>query len=350
MERKSFLRIAAASALVGIGPAPDPSRNRYHQAPPGPHFDGERFFLPDGAPLKRPSDLLRWKLGGDRVRWPREFPGPRSDRPPIRVGSGTLRISFVGHASFLIQTAGRNLLFDPVWSERASPVSFAGPRRVNRPGIGFEDLPPIDWVLVSHNHYDHLDLDTLRALEGRSRPTFVTPLGNGAILRAGGIRGPVRSMDWDQAIDLGEGFRVHLLPSRHWSARGFRDRNHALWGAFLLETPAGLLYLVGDTGFGDGALFEEVGRRFPGIRVAILPIGAYEPRWFMADQHVDPEEAVRILEACGAETAIAHHWGTFQLTDEAIEAPPEALASALFRRGIPSQRFLVPRPGEVIER
>jgi L-ascorbate metabolism protein UlaG (beta-lactamase superfamily) len=266
------------------------------------------------------------------------------------VDGRTLRITLVGHASFLVQAAGKNVLLDPIWSERASPVQFAGPKRVNEPGIFFPDLPPVDFVLVTHNHYDHLDLATLEALHGAHRPRCVTPLGNDAIVHRRAPDMAVDTLDWHESLDLGDGFRVHLEPAVHWSARGIADRSHALWGAFVLETPAGSIYFVGDSGFGsDGEVFRNVGERHPGLRAALLPIGAYEPRWFMEGQHMNPDEAVRAFLACGAEAAIGHHWGTFQLTDEWILQPRDDLEAALVAHGVPEDTFQALRPGEVWE-
>ncbi len=355
MTRGGFLKRVAAlgvtGMLVGGGVLWAGARrgNRYYAGPIREHFDGVRFHLPGAPEPGGFGDLLRWQLSGERVAWPDRDPSPYRDRPPRRVEGRDLRVSYVGHASVLLQTGGLNLLFDPVWSERASPVRFAGPRRVNAPGISLADLPPIDAVLVTHNHYDHLDLATLAALHATHRPRFLLPLGNDTILLREVPGAGVEALDWGDAVDLSPRVRVHLVPSVHWSARSWNDRRHALWGSFVVETPGGPLYLVGDTGFGDGETFREVGRRFPGIRLALLPIGAYEPRWFMQGQHVNPAEAVRALELCGAERALAHHWGTFQLTDEGIHQPVLALEEALVARKVDPERFLVLRPGQVLD-
>lgn len=355
MTRRTLLQRAAALGLAGAvlgGGALWLGRsrtNRYYEGPVRDHFDGTRFHLPGAPEPAGAGDLLRWQLSGDRAPWPDRDPSPHRDRPPRRVQGRDLRVSYVGHASFLLQTGGLNILFDPVWSERASPVAFAGPRRVNDPGIAFADLPPIDAVLVTHNHYDHLDLATLGALRAAHRPRFVVPLGNDTILRSGVGDAEVVALDWGDRFDLSSAVRVHLVPAVHWSARGWSDRRHALWGSFVVETPGGALYLVGDTGFGDGSTFHQVGLRFPEIRLALLPIGAYEPRWFMQGQHVNPDEALRALQLCGAERAVAHHWGTFQLTDEAVRQPVVDLGEALARRQVHAERFLVLRPGQTLD-
>jgi len=322
-------------------------RNPYYNGPVSDHFDGERFFLAGHAKDKSQADLLRWSLFEAKATWPAHTGGVKFDRPPQRVEGSALRVSYVGHASLLIQTHGVNLLIDPVWSERASPVSFVGPKRVNEPGIRLADLPPLDAILVSHNHYDHLDADTLSDLS-QIRPTrILTPLGNDTIMRDHDARIRAEAHDWKARVEIGRGVFVHFEPCYHWSARGLFDRRMALWAAFVIETPSGSIYHIADTGFGDGDLFRAARRKFGGFKLAILPIGAYEPRWFMKDQHIDPAEAVKIFELCGAQRAMAHHWGTFQLTNEEIDAPPKALSAALNKHGHAQERFRVFKPGEV---
>ena len=322
----------------------------YYSGPPTAHFDGTRFFIPGHATDKTLAELLRWHWEaawrGGRVAWPQSFPSPYADAvPPPR--STSLRVTFIGHASFLIQVAGQNILVDPVYSERASPVRWAGPRRINPPGIAWANLPDIDTVLLTHNHYDHLDFATLRRLWQRFHPRIVAPLANDVVIHRRLPELKVDVLDWGQAAalgaPLGANVTAHLEPSLHWSARGLMDRRKALWGAFVLTTPQGVVYHVGDTAYGDGSLFRAVRDRYGPPLLAILPIGAYAPRWLMENQHMDPNEAVRAFRDCGATQAIGHHWGTFQLTDEAIEAPAQALAAT----GV--ERFRALRPGEVWE-
>lgn len=281
--------------------------------------------------------------------WPARAPSPYRDRPPDRVEGERLRVSYVGHATLLLQAGGLNILVDPVWSERASPVSFAGPKRVNEPGILFAELPPIDAVLVSHAHYDHLDAATLSRLAARHGPRVITPLGNDAVMRAHDARIAAEAFDWHARVVLGPGMAVTPVPLRHWSARTLSDRNLTLWAGFVVETPAGRIYHVTDSGYGDGRYFREAGTRYGPFRLAILPIGAYEPRWFMRDYHMNPEEAVMAFRDCGAERALAHHYGTFKLTDEAIDAPVTALTAARKAAGISHDQFRVLMPGEAWE-
>ncbi|MDP4001983.1 MBL fold metallo-hydrolase [Methylobacterium sp. NEAU K] len=350
MKRRSLLTVASAATVMTLGgvgyAAHRRGKNPYYRGPKSDHFDGLRFHLPDQAADKSLPDVLRWQAKRQREPWPKTFPSPYpADRPPERIGS--MRVVLIGHASYLVQVAGRNILIDPVFAKRASPVRFAGPKRVNPPGIAFGDLPPIDVVLITHNHYDHLDGPSLARIWQAHQPLIVAPLGNDAILRNFDDTMHVETHDWGESVELGDGLTVHLTPAHHWSARGVRDRRMALWCAFVITSAQGAHYHVGDTGFGDGEIFRDIRARFGAPRLATLPIGAYEPRWFMKAQHVDPAEAVQILSLLGAEQALGHHWGTFQLTDEGVERPAEALAAALAAGGIAPERFVALRPGQV---
>ncbi len=342
--------LAGLGVAVGV-PSIWMSRMKTYDGPVSDHFDGLHFFDPDGAPPKSLGEVLRWQFGSGRQRatWPEWVPSPYADRPPPRVDGGKVRLSFVGHASWLIQTEGLNILVDPVWSMRASPFSWAGPKRHNDPGIAFDALPGIDIVLVSHGHYDHLDLATLSKLSAKFSPRVITPLGNDITMRDADAAIKAEAFDWKDRVELGNGIAVTLVPTRHWTARGLYDRNKALWASFVLETPAGKIYIVCDSGYGSGKHFRDVGQAHGPLRLAILPIGAYEPRSFMRDQHMNPADAVKALDDCGAQAALAHHHGTFQLTDEAIDAPLTALHAALDEAAIARERFVALKPGQVFE-
>jgi L-ascorbate metabolism protein UlaG (beta-lactamase superfamily) len=349
-RRRLFGLLAGAAAAVGV-PSVWIYRMETYAGPVSDHFDGLHFFAPDGSPPKSLAELLRWQFGRDRQRqqWPEWAPSPYADTPPPRVEGNQVRLSFVGHASWLIQTSGLNILIDPVWSMRASPVNWAGPKRHNDPGIAFDALPKIDIALVSHGHYDHLDVATLSRLAATFSPRVITPLGNDLTMRSADAAIKAEGFDWHDRIELGGGVAVTLVPTRHWSARGLFDRNKALWASFVLETPAGKIYIVCDSGYGSGRHFRRVAEAHGPLRLAILPIGAYEPRWFMQDQHMNPSDAVKALADCGAAQALAHHHGTFQLTDEAIDAPAMALGTALDEAKISRERFVALKPGQVVE-
>jgi L-ascorbate metabolism protein UlaG (beta-lactamase superfamily) len=227
--------------------------------------------------------------------------------------------------------------------------------RANPPGIAFDALPKIDVVLVSHNHYDHLDTTTLGRLWQRDRPKIITPLGNDTIMKSAVPGLEATTGDWGQSFAIGGAggqYRVHLVPTQHWSARGLRDRFHALWASFVLTPEPGTqgprVYAVGDSGFGSGSTFRHVAERVPGIDVALLPIGAYEPRWFMQTQHMNPADAVEAFTLCGTQRAYGHHWGTFKLTNEGHERPVEHLAEALAAKGIAPERFVALKPGQTV--
>ena len=321
--------------------------NRYYSGPVSDHFDGVRFFNPGGIPPGTLADVIKWQFGEGMVRWERPVPAPPPTVPDERVDD--LRVTMIGHASMLVQAGGRNVLLDPVLSPRASPLPLGDPLRFNPPGIAFDELPPIDLVLVSHNHYDHLDVSTLKRLVAVHDPDIVTPLGNDAIIRAAVPGARVSVGDWGDVTEAA-GLRIAHEPAHHWSARGFNDRRKALWAAFVIEAAGGpgfgRIYHVGDTGYHSGINYRAAREKYGAFRCAILPIGAYAPRWFMAPQHQDPAEALAGFLECGASSLVPHHWGTFQLTGEPWDEPPAKLREAMAERGVDDGRVAILRPGE----
>lgn len=324
--------------------------NRYYQGPPSDHFDGTLFFNPHGMVPPGFRAFLKWRFGNKKTKWPKQEENNISPAlPSERVNGDDLRVTMIGHASLLIQVSGLNILTDPVWAERASPVQFAGPKRATAPGIKLDDLPPLDIVVITHNHYDHLCIQTLKKLQKEHEPHIVTPLGNDTIIKNSIAGASVSCLDWGESYEAANGVRLSAEPCHHWSARGIADRRMALWAAFVFETPAGNIYHIGDTGFHEGRNYRAAAAKYGGFRLANLPIGAYEPRFFMRNEHQDPGEAVEGMKLAEADFAVGHHFGTFQLTDEGIDDPVIRLEAALKQQGIEKACFRPLRPGEVFD-
>lgn len=252
--------------------------------------------------------------------------------------------TWIGHASFLVQLGGLNILTDPVLSPRISPLPWIGPRRIAPLGLDFDELPRIDVVLISHNHYDHLDDASVRRIAARDAPAFVVPRGLGTWFARRGIHA-VSELDWWQSTTV-HGLRVHGVPAQHFSGRGLRDRNRSLWCGYVYEKDGQRHYFAGDTGYGPD--FVAIGARFAPIDLSMIPIGAYDPRDFMQAVHVNPEEAVRIHQDVGSRLSLAMHWGTFRLTLEPLEEPPHRLAQALAAAGIAPAHFRVLAHGQTL--
>ena len=264
-----------------------------------------------------------------------------------RAPRDALLVTWVGHSSFLIQVGGLNVLTDPIWSSRASPVRFAGPRRWVEPGIEFAALPPVDLVLLSHNHYDHLDDHTVRRLAARHpRATWLVPLGLARFVRARGAR-DVREHDWWQETTV-QSALIGCTPAQHFSSRGIRDRGDTLWCGWSVRTDVHRVFFAGDSGYHPE--FGRIAERYGPFDVALLPIGGYEPRWFMQPVHMNPEEAVRAFRDLGGgahgSVMIPMHWGTFKLTDEAMDEPPFRARAAWEAAGLEPERFWVLAHGE----
>lgn len=311
--------------------------------PSGAAFDGERFLNEDPIEPRSFWDVLKWQLNSDPGPWRDWTDEPPGPPPPPRVGPGELRVTFVNHATTLVQIDGLNILTDPVWSYRVSPISFLGPSRVRPPGVRFEDLPKIDVVVVSHNHYDHLDLPTLRRLAEAHKPRYFVGLGNAPTLHKAGIA-KVTELDWWQTIPLRNGVKLTAVPAQHGSNRGLADRNRTLWSGYVFEGQGGYAYFAGDTGFGPH--FAGIRERFGPPRLAILPIGAFRPQWFMQPVHVSPAEAVQAHRLMGANRSVAMHFGTFRMADDGQDEPVAELVAALARQGVHEDHFWVLDFGE----
>lgn len=268
-------------------------------------------------------DVLNWQLSKIFKKLPSlnpsdyEFEVLKNDGKLLKENQTNLSATWIGHASLLIQLDGKNILTDPIWSERCSPVSFLGPKRYTPVGISMEDLPPIHIVLISHNHYDHMDIPTLKELEKRFSPYFFVGLKNSEFLKSEGLKKVIEMDWWDMSTVLN--LEIHFTPTQHFSARGLFDRNKTLWGSFVVRSTENSFYFAGDTGYFSG--FSEIGKKFPNLDLAILPIGAYEPRWFMKSVHMNPEDSVQAFLDLQAKYMIPMHYQTFILTDEALDEP-----------------------------
>ena len=317
----------------------------YYAGEKSDHFDGTRFFNPWNPNGKKGFlDLLKWKFNGNRAEWPEKV--ENAGRPPIVPSSEDLRVTYIGHATFLVQAGGMGLLIDPVFSDRASPFSAIGPKRVRKPFIGWSQLPKIDYVFISHNHYDHLDQPSIGWLARNHKPVFITPLGNTRLIKPCVEYCSMIALDWHQSTSIGNGMTLSLTPAQHWSRRGINDINRDLWGGLFLKTKTGTgLYYSADTGF-DKGLFQSIRDRNGIPDLALLPIGAYEPRWFMKYSHMNPDDTLQAYKILGARAGMAFHHETFHLSDEAFDMPRRHTLAVLERYGIAEKDFLVPVPGD----
>jgi L-ascorbate metabolism protein UlaG (beta-lactamase superfamily) len=307
------------------------------------HCDGHRYFDPGRERVRGLGEVLRWKLAGGAAVWPKRVDVARQELPPKPISDGAV-VTWIGHSTLLIQTRQGNSLTDPVYGERVGPVSWAGPSRVIAPGIEWDALPRIDTVLLSHDHFDHCDLRTLRRLAQNPETHFVAPLGHRSLLEGIGAAGRITELDWWDAIDLPSGAGVSFVPARHWCRRTLGGTNLRLWGGFMIRAGGRKIYFAGDTGY-DATLFAAIRERLGSPDIALLPIGAYEPRWFMKGVHMNPEEAVQAHQQLGARKSIGIHWGTFHLTDEGREAPLEALQAAKKAAALADDAFVAVPPG-----
>jgi L-ascorbate metabolism protein UlaG (beta-lactamase superfamily) len=332
-----ILLIILGSMLIGwLFSAPG------YNGPVSDHFNGKKFNNPKGIQPGSFKDLMKWARNRERGEWKELRDVEYGPAPVKKVEGDSIVVTFVNHSTFLIQTQGLNILTDPVWSERASPLSFAGPKRMRPPGIRFEDLPEIDIILLTHNHYDHLDIKTMQKLASLYQPAIYTPLGGSLYLEKKGITN-VTEMDWWDEADIGAALKLVCTPAQHFSGRGMFDRDRTLWSGFALMTGKGSIYYSGDTGFGD--FFEQIAQRIAPVRLAFLPIGAYKPAWFMSTIHTSPFDAVKIHKILNPSVSIGMHFGTFPMADDGMYDPETDLKLALVKDSIPPEKFIAPEEG-----
>lgn len=296
---------------------------QYYWGPKSDHFDGKRFFNDNShgnMTLQSVVDFMKWRLhhyASTRSSWPKRINLSQTNRPSNLVADDEIRITNGGHATFLIQAGGLNILTDPVWSERVGPLKFFGPKRIISPGILFDDLPKVDVVWISHDHYDHLDLRTIKKLWKKFHPRMIAPLGTDHSIKSFDSEIKVETYDWHEAVEISDKVKFHVEPAHHWSARQLFDQRMALWAALLIDTPAGKIYFVGDTAYAGGEHFKKIHQQYGKPDVAILPMGAYEPRWFMEQVHMNPDDMVRAHIDLGKPAmTIPSHYDVFPLASE----------------------------------
>jgi L-ascorbate metabolism protein UlaG (beta-lactamase superfamily) len=307
------------------------------------HFDGKKFFHPWGEDAKSFLTLLKWQLTSDKIAWPKSVENLHKPNFKLAQKSDQIAVTFINHATVYLQHEGLGILTDPVWSKRTSPVSFAGPQRVREPGAAIDGLPRLDYVVVSHNHYDHLDIDSLVQLDKLYKPLFLVPIGDGDLLKKYGIQNFVEMDWWDEHI-IDQNKKIVFVPVKHWSARGLWDRNKSLWGGYVIVTANKKIFFSGDTGYCD--TFKSLSKKYGAFDFSLLPIGAYEPRWFMKDAHMNPEEAVQAHLDLQSKKTMGIHFGTWQLTDEGMQDPEKDLQISIEKNKVAKDSFFTLGAGE----
>lgn len=354
MKKKPLILAAAGSALLAAAMATR-ADNPYYD-PEQPHHRADGFTNTDGSRIdKTPGQLWRWireNVGSGLPRPPSThvqgydgFEVLKPDTHWLAANRTETTFTWLGHASMMLQSGGLTVLLDPILSQRASPVQWAGPKRRVAPPLSVEELPAVDVVLISHNHYDHMDAETLLGIARRFPSVrFIVPLGNERWFQRQGIT-QVTGLDWWESTRVGDTV-FHCVPARHWSVRNFADRNENLWGGWAVIHPTHRFYFSGDTGYSSD--FRTIGERLGPFDLAALPVGAYAPRWFMQDQHIDPEEAVKIHLDVKARKSVGVHWGTFELSLESLDAPLTEVPKAVAKAGLPPDAFVLIRHGETL--
>lgn len=331
------------------------STRPFHHGPKSDHFDGKRFhnYNPSHGTFKL-LDIMKWQYyefkEDIKKLWPEFIDDITYDNLMLtsRLAEGELKISFINHSTQLIQIGNINLITDPVFSARVSPIKWHGPKRYRYPGIPLEKLPPIDYILVTHDHYDHCDIGSLKKIQKIHKAPVISGLGMKNFLKKSGIN--AIELDWWQGYEVNSDVQINFVPAIHWSGRyGLLGNNRTLWGSFVVTTNYGNIYFSGDTAFGEGHEFAMIKEKYGSFIAALIPIGAYEPRWFMYNHHINPEEAVKIHQILSPELSIAMHFGTFALSQEGEGTPEEDLRSALRKYKIPQNNFLIPYNGHQVD-
>ncbi len=316
-----------------------------YKGPVTKHFDGKRFHNPDGQPAQNFGSVLKYAFTRKPEPYKENYETTVRQEPLLPSPTQGTNITFVNHATFLIQVNGKNILTDPVWSKRCSPFQWAGPKRMRPPGVPFEMLPNIDLILLSHNHYDHLDIDTLYRLRDEFNPQFIVPLGVKKMLSKRGFA-KVEEMDWWDSKEI-MGINIQSTPANHFSARGMFDRDRTLWCGYLLNHNGFKTWFLGDSGYGD--IFKTIYEKVGAIDLSLIPIGAYKPRWFMSPIHINPEEAVQVHLDVHSKQSVAMHFGTFPLADDGQGVAEADFKIALEKLNVDPNKFIIPDEGETYQ-
>lgn len=322
-----------------------------YKGPVSDHFDGKEFYsigkgkkVKENVPSKGIFTFLSWAFSRPKSIW--MYRGNKFRHiPERRINNKRIFITFINHSTVLIQTDGLNILTDPIWSERASPFIFAGPKRFRAPGVRLQDLPRIDVILLSHNHYDHMDIVTLRELYLRDKPKIYAPLGNSHYLGLKGVLG-AKDMDWWDKESLSSEIKLVAVPAQHFSARAISDRNKSLWCGFVLETSRGDIYIAGDTAYGK--FIEKIKEKYSKFILGFIPIGAFRPEWLMSPVHISPDDAFLVHKELNIETSVAIHFGTFKLSDDGQDESPNRIRDLVKASGSKAVDFRVLENGQMI--
>jgi L-ascorbate metabolism protein UlaG (beta-lactamase superfamily) len=318
-----------------------------YKGPVSDHFDGKKFFNPSGMNSKELGDVIKWQREKrEKGIWYPVHDFQHGEKPTPSVFGDNLRVTYIGHSTVLIQFDGFHILTDPVWYERCSPVQWAGPKRVKPAGIRMEDLPKIDLILQSHNHWDHLDIVNLPKIWKRDKPLIINALGVSQFMKKKGIHNAM-DLDWWDEHQFTDDIKITCVPAQHFSGRGTSDRNATLWAGYVISTKQGHIYFAGDSGYGN--FFKQIGEKFGKMRLALIPIGAFKPQWFMGNIHCSPEEAVQIHLDVNAECSLAIHHSTFPLADDGQSEPLDLLEKAKILRGLSPDDFFVLKEGHFKE-
>lgn len=340
MKKLAYIILLSAFLLLGLGAYSRPA----YIGEAGNHFNGKRFFNLSPRESRNYFQVVKGFLVGDIRPGHWEYKNNKFNNLPVeRVNGNELKSTFINHSTVLIQTQGLNILTDPIWSEFCGPIPYLAPKRYRQPGIAFENLPSIDLVMISHSHYDHMDIPSLKRLDQKFNPVFLVGLGNKSVLEEAGID-RVKELDWWQSYQVSESVTVWGTPAQHWSRRGLFDQNKRLWMSYLIESPGGPVYFAGDTAMAPH--FNMIKDKFGPMRLSLLPIGAFKPEVFMKGAHLSPAQALDAHSILESEYSIAIHYGTFRLGTDGQEDPITALDMAVKQNPAKASGFTVLDFGE----